>query len=160
MRKTITLKDIESLSNQLKAEGKAIVLAGGCFDIFHYGHLHFLKTAKSHGDILMVLLESDEKVRKLKGPQRPITTQTHRAEILSEFPFIDFVVLLKPLKNDQEYMDIVQKIKPATIAVTQGDPQLAIKTKQAKTINGKVVEIDHVNTASTSEIVNLLAHDL
>lgn len=160
MTKIISLQQVEKVSKQLKAQGKSIVLVGGCFDIFHYGHLHFLKTAKSHGDILMVLLESDEKVRKLKGPQRPITPQTHRAEILSEFPFIDFVVLLKPLNNNQEYTDIVQKIKPTTIAVTQGDPQLAIKTKQAKTINSKVVEIDHINTASTSEIVNLLAHDL
>jgi len=160
MNKIITLPEVEKVCKHLRDQGKSIVLVGGCFDIFHYGHFKFLQEAKKFGAILLILLESDEKVRKLKGSHRPVTLQLQRAEVLSAFPFIDFVVLLNAVISNQVYYDIVHQIRPSSIALTKGDPQLKNKTRQAESVGAKVVEIAPVKTASTSEIIKLLSHDL
>lgn len=160
MDKIINLRQLTKICKQIHSENKSIVLVGGCFDIFHYGHFAFLKAASRKGDHLMILLESDLAVKKYKGSHRPITSQTERAEILSEFPFVGSVILLESLLSDADYTHLVHTIMPATIALTTGDPQLANKTRQAAKVNGKVVVIDHVKTASTTEILKLLSHDL
>lgn len=130
------------------------VLVGGCFDILHYGHIQFLTAAKKAGDYLVVMLESDENVRTLKGAHRPIHTQHERAALLKSLRMVDEVVELPPLAGYEEYMVWVKKIKPDRIAVTRGDPKIAFKQRQAKEIGATVVEvIDHMLHYSTSKIV-------
>jgi rfaE bifunctional protein nucleotidyltransferase chain/domain len=104
------------------------VLVGGCFDVIHYGHLQFLKAAKREGDILVVALESDEFIEKRKK-RKPIHSQSQRAEMLSELGIVDYVVSLPFLTTDDEYFDMVKKINPSVIAVTEGD--LMIEKKQS-----------------------------
>lgn len=111
------------------------------------------------GDRLLVLLESDEKVRKLKGKNRPFFSQKERAEMLSSLQFIDFVLLLPTMKDDQAYEDLIRKIKPAIIAVTSGDLFLEKKKAQARIVKGKLEIITYLRTPSTSKLANLLGID-
>lgn len=132
---------------------KKIVLVGGCFDIFHYGHLYFLKKAKKLGDILIVALESDENTKHLKGKKRPIHTQKQRAEMLEALTYVDKVIRLPKVPN---YQRLVFQVKPQIIAVTQGDPRLKKKKKHAKKVGAKVIIIPKIKTVSTTQIAKLL----
>lgn len=114
------------------------VLVGGCFDLIHYGHIKFLTEAKKAGDWLIVALESDENVRRHKGSNRPIHPQRERAEMLRSLRMVDEVIELPTLTKHQDYFDLVKKIKPAVIAVTEGDSQLENKKKQAKFVKAEV----------------------
>src|SRR5205085_1112206 len=122
-------------------EEKKLVVAGGCFDILHIGHVTFLDGAKKAGDILMVLLENDEQIRKTKGEGRPITTQHDRAQILASLSCIDYVVTLPPMEDDHAYDSLIFSLKPAIIATTQGDPYRSHKERQANHIGAQVIDV-------------------
>lgn len=135
---------------------KKVVLVGGCFDILHYGHIAFLKQAKTQGDYLIVALESDENVRRMKGDARPIHSQAQRKEMLEALEFVDEVISLPPMHTDKEYFDLVQRIKPQVIAITEGDSVLEKKKQQAEVIGAKLVIIPKIHTPSTSQLAKLL----
>jgi rfaE bifunctional protein nucleotidyltransferase chain/domain len=135
---------------------KKIVLVGGCFDLLHFGHISFLKQAKALGEYLIVALESDENVRRKKGDARPIHTQTQRKEMLESLSFVDEVIALPPMHGYPDYLKLVQKIKPAVIAVTEGDHTKVKKMEQAKEVGATVVEIPKIHTPSTSQLAKLL----
>ena len=107
------------------------ILVGGCFDLIHIGHIYFLEKAKRLGDKLVVLLESDETIKRIKGDHRPIHTQEQRKKMLLAIRFVDEVISIPPLKTDEEYFNLIQKFHPDIIAVTEGDPILEKKQKQA-----------------------------
>lgn len=117
---------------------KKIVLVGGCFDILHPGHIIFLEKAKKAGDFLVVLLESDEKVKQLKGGDRPIHSQKDRTIILKALRFVDQVVKLPYMKDDQEYDQLIRKIKPDIIATTYGDQNIHHYQRSAKRVGAKL----------------------
>jgi rfaE bifunctional protein nucleotidyltransferase chain/domain len=94
-KKTKTLAELRRIVAGLKRRGKRIVLANGCFDLFHVGHVRYLRAAKGRGDVLVVALNGDSSVRALKGPGRPIMGQDERAEILAAFEDVDFVTIFK-----------------------------------------------------------------
>lgn len=133
-----------------------VVLVGGCFDILHYGHVYFLKHAKALGDYLVVALESDKNIKRLKGEKRPIHGQNQRREMLMSLNFVDEVMILKDKMTDQDYMNLVDKVRPCTIAVTADDPILVKKQKQAESIGAELVKIPKINAASTTQIAKLL----
>lgn len=135
---------------------KKIVLVGGCFDLLHFGHIHFLKTAKSFGDWLIVALESDENVRRMKGDARPIHTQAQRKEMLESLSFVDEVIALPTMHTDMDYFELVRKIKPSIIAVTEGDHAKTKKMEQANEVGATLVEISKIHTPSTSQLAKLL----
>lgn len=135
---------------------KKTVLVGGCFDLLHFGHIAFLKKAKEKGDKLVVALESDENVRKMKGEARPIHSQLERREMLESVTYVDEVIPLPPMKGDRDYYELVRKIKPAVIAITQGDPLRIKKLEQANEIGAQLVEIPKIHTPSTSQLAKLL----
>jgi FAD synthetase len=132
------------------------ILVGGCFDLIHFGHVSFLKQAKAQGDYLIVALESDESVKRMKGDLRPIHTQTQRKEMLESLSFVDEVIPLPPMHGDKDYFDFVTKIKPDVIAVTEGDPVQDKKQKQVDMIGAKLVVIPKIHTPSTSQLAKLL----
>ncbi len=155
MDKIITLDKI----NYISRKHKKVVLVGGCFDIFHIGHLRFLEKAKKKGDILVVALESDAAVKRLKGHHKPIHKQKERSQILATINWVDYVLLLPDLRSDQDYFDLVMKIKPEIIAVTENDPIIEKKRQQARLGGGKLVVIPKINTPSTTRLAKLLAVD-
>jgi rfaE bifunctional protein nucleotidyltransferase chain/domain len=135
---------------------KKTVLVGGCFDLLHFGHISFLKQAKSIGDYLFVALESDENVRRMKGDGRPIHTQAQRREMLEALSVVDEVIALPTMHGDRDYYELIRKIKPSVIAVTDGDPAIVKKREQAEEIGARLVEIPKIHTPSTSQLVKLL----
>lgn len=138
---------------------KRIVLVGGVFDILHFGHVHFLKKAKSLGDYLVVAIESDKRVKKLKGANRPFHSQKQRKEILESLNFVDKVLILKDEMTDLDYFKLVKKIRPSIIAVTYGDPMIAKKKDHAKKIGASVTKIKKLDVSSTTQIAKLLEID-
>ena len=132
------------------------ILVGGCFDLLHYGHIRFLEEAKKQGDWLVVALESDENVRRMKGDSRPIHSQEQRKEMLEAISFVDEVISLPPMATDQEYADLVKRIKPHAIAVTDGDPIVEKKKSHAQTVGAQLVIIPKIPTPSTSQLAKLL----
>jgi len=111
-----TLGEITALSEELKVRGKKIIFTNGCFDILHAGHVRYLETAKSYGDVLILGLNSDRSVTALKGEGRPINTQLDRAYILAALESVDYVVVFD---EDTPY-DLIKAIKPH-ILVKGGD---------------------------------------
>ncbi|MGI8419263.1 MAG: adenylyltransferase/cytidyltransferase family protein [Candidatus Levyibacteriota bacterium] len=157
MKKIFVAEDAKELSKELHKFGKQIVLAGGCFDILHIGHLTFLESAKRQGDTLIILLESDETIKKSKGDKRPINLQSDRAKLLAAFSAVDYVILLNPQMSNISYDDLVIALKPAIIATTQGDSNRHHKERQAKQIGSQVIDVTtQISDTSTTKLVNLL----
>lgn len=108
--------EIEKLAEDIHSKEEKIVFTNGCFDILHFGHVSYLEEAKSCGDILIVGLNSDESVSRLKGPTRPINSQSERAYVLCGLKPVDYVVIF-----DQETpYDLIKLIKP-NVLVKGGD---------------------------------------
>lgn len=150
--KIIHLPDIPS--SKIWWKEKKIVLVGGCYDIFHYGHLVFLREAKKYGDLLFVALESDEFIKESKK-RLPVHSQLQRAEILASLLFVDVVVLLPHLTSYEDYQNVVEAIRPAFVAVTKGDKQLDNKKRQVENYGGGVVEVTPlIKHYSSSKIIH------
>ena len=105
------LNEIESLSKELRMRGKKIVFTNGCFDILHAGHVKYLETAKSFGDILIVGLNSDQSVKTLKGKDRPINLEIDRAYILAALEVVDYVVIF----NEDTPYELIKTINPVIL---------------------------------------------
>lgn len=101
------LDDLELIAD-LKKDGKKIVFTNGCFDILHFGHISYLRKAKSFGDILVVGLNSNDSVRRLKGNLRPINDESDRAQILRELECVDFVIIF----DEDTPIELIKKIRP------------------------------------------------
>lgn len=131
-----------------------IVVVGGCLDILHIGHIKFLKKAKKFGDYLIILLESDSNIKRLKGPGRPFHNQKERKETLESLRFIDKVIILPNIVNDKVYSRIIKRIKPKVIATTVGDPIIDKKLIQAKSVGAVLKVIKKYKSHSTSKIIS------
>ena len=160
MSKVITLKKAIKISKNLHFKKKGLVLCGGCFDILHIGHIKFLKNAKKQGSSLFVLLESDESVKKIKGKERPINSQSDRAEILSAVSSVDYIILLEGIKDDSWYDKLILDLKPDVIAVTKGSLQIKHNKRQAKLVNAKVLEvISRIENKSSTNLAKLISQN-
>lgn len=154
MNEVVSIGQLTEVVNGLKNIGKSIVLAGGCFDILHPGHVIFLEKAKKAGDVLMVLLESDEKIKLLKGINRPVHSQKERAQVLSALHYIDYVVLLPVMKKDADYDQLVIKIKPDVIAATARDKNIHYYQRTAKLVGAKVrIVTKEIGSYSTTSLI-------
>lgn len=157
MNKILDLKQAQKICSQLHNKNQTITLAGGVFDILHYGHLKFLKAAKKQGDLLIVALECDQNVKRQKGKQRPINPENIRAEILAALEVVDYVLILPQMRTDQDYFKLVQKLKPDVVAVTESDPQIENKRKQAESVGGKLVVVTpKLPVSSTTQLAKIL----
>ncbi len=118
MGKTIfqNFSEIENLINKLKSEHKKIVFTNGVFDIIHRGHVEYLNEAKSMGEVLIVGINSDESVKKIKGDKRPVVNQENRAIVLANLKAVDYVIVFD---EDNPY-SIIKSILP-DILVKGGD---------------------------------------
>lgn len=158
MNKIISLKKAIKISKKLHLDKKILVISGGCFDILHLGHVKFLKNAKKQGNLLLILLESDESVEKLKGKERPINSQTERAEILAAINFVDYVLLLNGIKSNEEYDKLIKDLNPDIIAVTKNDPNVIHNQRQAKQIGASVLKvIARIPNKSSTNLAKLIS---
>ena len=153
MKKILEFSNLSSDIHTIKQKG-SIVLVGGVFDILHKGHIEFLSKSKRLGKSLIVMLESDESVKKRKGENRPVNTQLKRAKTLSTLSSVDFILPIPFLKTDLEYYGLVKKLEPDIIAVTKSDPAYNKKVEKAKMVGGKVVEVIKRLPYSTTDLIN------
>ncbi len=102
------IEQLEPLLENERVAGRKIVFTNGCFDLLHAGHVHYLHEAKQQGDLLIVGLNSDNSVRSLKGPDRPIHSQADRAAVLAGLAAVDFVVVF----DEQTPLALIQRVKP------------------------------------------------
>jgi len=145
--KIIPFEEIEKLTDNLKKEHKKIVFTNGCFDILHIGHVKYLQKAKTLGDILIVGVNSNESVSRLKGPKRPVNDEYDRAYLLASLEVVDYVVIFG---EDTPY-ELIKKIKP--------DILVKGKDYEGKEVVGsdiakEVKLIEFVNGKSTTNIIN------
>lgn len=146
----------EQLVERLKSRGdQRVVFTNGCFDLVHRGHVDYLSRARDLGDLLILGLNSDSSVRRLKGPSRPIVDEKSRALLLAAFQFIDYVVLFE---EDTPYA-LIKAAQP-DILVKGGDykPEEIVGYDIVKQRGGQVVTIDFVPGFSTTNIVEKLQH--
>ena len=150
MTKIIDRREIAAVAAQLKAAGQTVVFTNGCFDILHAGHVRYLAAARDLGDRLIVGLNSDQSVRRLKGPERPINQAEDRAEVMAALAAVDFIVVF----DDPTAAGLVAEIKP-DIYVKGGDyqtkelPEAAV----AASYGGRTVLIPEVPGRSSSRII-------
>jgi rfaE bifunctional protein nucleotidyltransferase chain/domain len=157
MKKIIHIEEVEELSKKLHAENESVIIAGGCFDILHVGHLTFLEEAKKHGGVLVILLESDETIQASKGPKRPLNLQYDRARMLEALTVVDYVIMLNPKMTNADYDNLVIALKPAIIATTEDDEHRHHKERQAKLVGADVIDVTgFVTDKSTTHVVKLL----
>lgn len=145
--KVIETEEIPGLMTKMKNSKKRVVFTNGCFDIIHKGHVKYLQEAKKKGDILIVGLNSDSSVKRLKGPERPIKDQEERALIMSALEMVDYVVVF----NEDTPASILEKIKPNTL-VKGGDYK--VEDIVGREFADKTVVIPFVDGYSTSSTID------
>lgn len=133
-----------------KASGEAVVFTNGCFDLFHAGHAHYLRAARALGDHLIIGLNSDDSVRGLKGPSRPLVPQQDRLEVLTSLEFVDRVTLF-----DQETpLELLRFLVP-DILVKGADYEgkLVVGRDVVEAAGGRVELIEFLPGRSTSDLI-------
>ena len=150
----IERKNISATCENFRRLGKKIVFTNGCFDILHAGHVRYLTAAKNFGDILIVGLNDDESVRKLKGESRPVNNQFDRAEVLLGLKAVDEVVFF----GEQTAENLIAEIKP-DIYVKGGDYTLETlpESKIVQSYGGKVEFVQLVEGRSTTNIIKKIS---
>tara|TARA_Y100001968_G_scaffold332234_1_gene389597 strand:+ start:3021 stop:3506 length:486 start_codon:yes stop_codon:yes gene_type:complete len=144
------LEAAQPIINQWKELGKSIVFTNGCFDIFHYGHLHLLYHSKQLGDKLIVGINNDSSIKKIKGPKRPIQDQNQRSTILSAIVFVDMVILFE----EKTPIKMIKKISP-NFLTKGGDYSIdeVVGKKEVVDSGGKIVLIPLVKNLSSSKLI-------
>lgn len=143
--------EIADISEDLHLSGQQIVFTNGCFDIIHAGHVAYLSQAKALGDILIVGLNSDASVKRLKGDGRPINTQQDRALVLAAFSFVDYVVIFE----QNTPLALIKEVEP-DILVKGGDWQIhqIVGSDLVLAKGGKVLSLSFVEGLSTTGILD------
>lgn len=146
----------EALEKFLKDnQGKRIVFTNGCFDILHRGHVTYLNEAKKLGDLLVLGVNSDASVKRLKGPERPINNEKDRAYVLSQLKSVDFTEIF----TEDTPLNLILKVKPQ-ILVKGGDWKIdqIVGGKEVIASGGDVFSLNFVDGYSTTSIINKINH--
>ena len=145
-----SLEELKSIALQAKARGQKIVFTNGCFDILHRGHLHVLREAKALGDLLIVAVNSDGSVKRLKGPSRPVISEAGRAELMAALEMVDYVILF----DETDPRRLIEEIQPDILA-KGGDWRLdqVVGADIVERSGGKVAVIPYLKGFSTTEII-------
>jgi rfaE bifunctional protein nucleotidyltransferase chain/domain len=143
-------KELVRIRKRLKGQGKTVVFTNGCFDVLHRGHIECLRKARSCGDVLMVGLNSDSSVRKLKGRNRPILSQGDRAEILACLEMVDYVLIF----SEETPQKIIAALLP-DVLVKGGDyrKDQIVGRDIVESHGGRVIIVKQVPGKSTRDVI-------
>ena len=149
-----SLTQLVKIRRQLKRRRKKVAFTNGCFDILHRGHIRCLREAKSWGDVLIVGLNSDSSVRKIKGKKRPILPQDDRAEILASLEMVDYVLVF----DEDTPHRVISALVP-DVLVKGGDygKDEIVGKDVVESSGGKVVRVKEVRGKSTRNIIKKIA---
>lgn len=153
MNSILSKDEMKSLRKKFKDEGKKIVFTNGVFDLVHAGHVDYLLKAKASGDILIVGLNSDASVKRIKGEKRPLINQTERSFLLSNLKPVDFVVIF----DEDTPFELIKELVP-DILVKGADWSLdkIVGSDIVLGNGGEVKNIRFVNEQSTSRIIDTI----
>ena len=151
--KIYTRKELATILEHLKSNGKVVVTTNGCFDVLHLGHLRYLQAARKLGDYLVVAINSDASVRELKGQNRPLVPEDERAEMLAGLACVDYVVIFPELTP----VELLSELKP-NIHVKGGDYTLEqlIERDTVEANGGKVIVGLNVPGKSTTDLIEVI----
>jgi len=143
-----TQKELKRVIAYLRKQGKKIVFTNGCFDILHYGHIKYLQDAKGLADVLVLGLNSDSSVKKIKGSARPINKQLDRARVLSALSCVDYLTIF----SEDTPLKLIRLIQP-DVLVKGGDWQAEkiVGADFVKSRGGKVMAIPYIKGYSTTQ---------
>jgi rfaE bifunctional protein nucleotidyltransferase chain/domain len=149
-------QDARQFVMKAKEDGKRVVIATGCFDLLTRCHVRFLKRAKAAGDVLIVGIEDDTRVRAFKGPLRPVNTISQRAEVIGALEFVDFTFVISgspklPLKPF--YTRLHKTVRADVLAVTEGDPYLEDRRDEIEAAGGKLVVVSRFEDGSSTSLI-------
>ena len=149
----ISRETISKIALELKLNSKKIVFTNGCFDVIHSGHIHYLTQAKKLGDILVIGLNTDDSVTRLKGKDRPINNQFDRATVLSALKPVDFVVYF----DEDTPLELIKIINP-DVLVKGADYKIEeiVGAEFVQQNGGQVITINFVEGKSSTSIINKL----
>lgn len=150
-RKLKTFRGLKAVVERLRKRGKKIVLANGCFDLLHVGHVRYLAEAKSLGDVLVVGINGDRSVRRLKGKGRPLMLETARAELVAGFESTDYVIIFRESNVER----LLRAIRP-DVHAKGGDYTADTVPERAvvKSYGGRVAIAGGPKVRSTREIID------
>lgn len=161
-QKIVTLEEAKIIINSWKDNEEKVVFTNGCFDILHRGHVTYLAKAASHGDYLVIGLNSDDSVRRLnKGPERPINSEDSRAVVLASLEVVDLVVVF----DDDTPLQLVEFLEPSILAKgadydkdirDEKDATYIVGSNEILALGGEVITIDLEKGYSTTSLVNKL----
>lgn len=154
IKKLKTLKNLKMILQKLKKQRKKIVFTNGCFDILHVGHVRYLRKAKAYGDILVVGVNNDSSVKKIKGKNRPLVLLQDRLEVLAALECIDYLVRF----SETTPANLIKTLKP-DILVKGSDYRLneIVGRDFVESTGGKVVTIPLVKNKSTTAFIKKIA---
>jgi D-glycero-beta-D-manno-heptose 1-phosphate adenylyltransferase len=154
--KIISQKLLPSKLDNWQSDGKKIVFTNGCFDIVHLGHIDYLAKAADLGDILIIGLNSDSSVRKIKGDDRPVNNQTARASLLASMFFVDAVVFF----NEDTPYNLIKTIQP-DILVKGSDykPEDIVGYDIVHKKGGEIITLEYLEGYSTTALIHKIKND-
>jgi rfaE bifunctional protein nucleotidyltransferase chain/domain len=149
-------KDARLFIRNAQASGKRVVIVTGCFDLLTRSHVEFLKRAKESGDVLVVGIEDDTRVRAFKGPLRPVNTVSQRVEVIDALECVDFTFVISgspkvPLK--EFYTRLHRKIRADILVVTEGDPHLQDRRAEIEAAGGQLVVMRRLDGNTTTSLI-------
>ncbi len=152
--KIVSQSKLAKILARAQKSGKKAVFTNGCFDIIHAGHVKYLADAKRLGDILVIGLNSDRSVKRLKGPSRPVNIEADRAKVLAALESVDYVTKF----GEDTPEKLIRKLSP-DILVKGGDWKIddIVGGDHVRSRGGKVVRIKFVKGRSTSSVIKKIA---
>ena len=154
--KIISLPVLKRKIMRLKQNGKRIVFTNGCFDILHYGHVRYLQDARSKGDCLVVAVNSDSSIKKIKAKNRPVIAQSDRLKTVAALASVDFVVLF----SEDSPLRLIKALKPdVLIKGADWSKKKIIGADFVESYGGKVLTVNLVKGRSTSALIEKIVRD-
>ena len=149
-KKLLGRDELAALLKRERQQGRTVVFTNGCFDLLHAGHVRYLAQARALGDLLVVGVNSDESVSRLKGPGRPLNPQEDRAEVLAALECVDYVVIFE----EDTPAELIEALKPQ-VQVKGGDyrPEEVPEQKVLEAFGGRLEIVDLVPGRSTTELI-------
>lgn len=150
MGQVISREQAKEILSQLR-KSKQIVFTNGCFDLLHVGHVRYLQEARKLGDLLVVGVNSDASVKRLKGPQRPLQIEADRAEILAALGCVDYTIIF----DEDTPLELIKVVMPQVL-VKGGDwkPEAIVGSDLITAAGGKVMALTFVDGRSTTKIIS------
>jgi rfaE bifunctional protein nucleotidyltransferase chain/domain len=145
-----TVRQLKPILSRLQRRGRRVVFTNGCFDLLHIGHLRYLQRARRFGDRLVVAINSDASVRKIKGPRRPLLPEAERAEVLAALTCVDYVTIF----NQPDPLAIVKALRPdVLIKGSDWGTNRIIGREIVEGRGGRVRRVPLVKGVSTSRLI-------